>query len=163
MSWSSRRALLMGMAALPLAGCFRPMLAKTGPASAVLGKIELPEIEGRFGYYLAKSLEDRLGRGRDSEYRLTVSTQLTDRGLAVAQDNAVTRVTTTARATWQLWRKGEAEPVLSDTVTSLSGYSATASLYATRQTRRDVERRLARDLGERISRVILARAGQLSS
>jgi len=50
--------------------------------------------------------------------------------------------------------------VLADKVSVQSGYNATTTLYATRQTRRDIERRLARDLGERIARAILARAAE---
>ena len=50
--------------------------------------------------------------------------------------------------------------MLKDKVEIQSGYNATGSLYATRQVRRDIERRLARDLGERIARVILARADE---
>ena len=163
MSSFDRRGLLGGLGVLALGGCFRPMLAEDGKASALRNRIELPPIEGRFGYYLGESLEDRLGRPKSPEYRLDVRTSLTERGLAVAQNNAVTRVILIASASWALWREGEARPVLQDTVRAQSGHNATASLYATRQTRRDIERRLARDLGERISRAILARATTLES
>ena len=161
MSWSRRG--LLGLAILPLAGCFRPMLAEDAPAAGLLGKVELPEIQGRFGYFLVKSLEDRLGRPNGPEYRLSVETDISERGLAVAQDNSVTRVTLVAEAKWKLWREGQNQPVLSDIAVTQSGYGATSSLYATRQTRRDIERRLARDLGERIARAVLAQAGQFSS
>ncbi|MEM7744344.1 MAG: LPS assembly lipoprotein LptE [Pseudomonadota bacterium] len=161
MSWS-RRAFV-GLAALPLAGCFKPMLAEGGGAMAVRGRIALPEIDTRFSYHLVQSLETRLGRPGATEYRLVIQTALQDEGLAVSQDNDVTRITTTATASWQLYQDGEPEPVLDGLARSQSGYNATSSLFATRQTRRDIERRLARDLGERISRVILARADQLGS
>ena len=151
------------MICIALSGCFRPMLAEDGPAAGLLGKVELPEIDGRFGYFLVKSLEDRLGRPNGPEYRLSVDTEVTERGIAVAQDNSVTRVTLVAEARWSLWREGESQPVLSDKAVTQSGYGATSSLFATRQTRRDIERRLARDLGERISRAVLAQAGQFNS
>lgn len=163
MSSFDRRAVLALLGPLPLAGCFRPMLAEGGPASGVQGRIALPAIEGRFGYFLTKSLEDRLGRPEATEWRLEVNTKVIERGFAVAQDNSVTRVTLVAEADWRLFRKDGSSPVITDRAVTQSGYGATASLFATRQTRRDIERRLARDLGERISRVILARAELLTS
>lgn len=159
MSWSRRS--ILALSTLPLAGCFRPMLAEDGAASDLRGQIALPSIDGRFGYYLTQSLEDRLGKPRNPVWRLMVQTDVRERGLAVAQDNSVTRLTLTATAKWQLQRDGET--VLSDEVSAQSGYNATSSLFATRQTRRDIERRLARDLGVRISRIVLARAEQISS
>lgn len=163
MSSCDRRAVLAGLAILPLAGCFRPMLAEDGPASAVLGRIALPTVDDRFGYFLNRSLEGRLGRATAPDWRLEVNTRITERGFAVAQDNSVTRITLEAEATWKLFRAGETRPVLTDRAVTQSGYGATSSLFATRQTRRDIERRLANDLGERISRAILARAELLAS
>lgn len=161
MSWSRRT--ILGLAGLPLAGCFRPMLAQDGAASGLLVRIALPEIDGRFGYFLTKRLEDRLGRPEAPEYRLAVRTNIAERGIAVAQDNSVTRVTLTATAEWSLSRRAERTPILQDVATNQSGYNATSSQFATRQVRLDVERRLAQDLAERIARVILARAETISS
>lgn len=156
-----RRGLIAGLLAAPLAGCFRPMLAENTAAAGLRGKVALPEIDGRFSYFLVQSLEDRLGKPASPEFALEVTSRVTERGLAVAQDNSVTRITLTAVAEWKLLRDGK--PVLVDTVRSQSGYNATSSLFATRQIRQDIERRLARDLGERISRVVLARAERLAS
>lgn len=158
MSWS-RRAIL-ALSTIPLSGCFRPMLAEDAPASKLRGRVALPEIGDRFGYHLTKSLEDRLGKPNDPVWRLAVVTELMERGLAVAQDNSVTRITLTASADWRLVRDGK--DVLRDSVSAQSGYNATSSLFATRQTRRDIERRLARDLGERIARTVLAEAERLN-
>ena len=58
---------------------------------------------------------------------------------------------------------GGPKPLLSGRAISQSGYNSTASLFATRAAKLDIERRLARDLGERIARVILARAGQIAA
>ena len=162
--WSSeRRALLAGLAALALGGCFRPMLREDSDARLLRHRIALPDIDGRFEYYLVRSLEDRLGEPDDPEFRLEVVTKFDERGLAIAQDDAVTRISLVAEASWSLWRRGVAEPLIRDVAISQSGYSATASLFATRMTRRDIEERLARDLGERIARAIFARAGELGA
>lgn len=158
MSSSSRRAFLGLSLPLLLAGCFKPMLARDSDAGQLQGQIALPDIDGRLGYFLYKSLEDRLGTPDAPEWRLTVSLNTSERGLAIAQDNAVTRISVTATADWALFAQGGSEPILRDREITESGYNATESLFATRQTRLDIERRLARDLGERISRALLAQA-----
>ena len=163
MSWSRRRALLAGLGALALSGCFRPMLREGAGASALRHRIALPEVDGRFDYYLVESLEDRLGEPVEPAFRLQVVSTLSERGLAVAQDNAVTRVNILAQAAWTLWRAGRAEPLITDVAYSEAGYDATGSLFATRVTRRDVEERLARELGIRIAHAILARANELAA
>lgn len=160
MSWS-RRAFI---AALPLglAGCFRPMLAEGTAGRAMLGRVALPTIQGRFGYHLVKRLEDRLGKPVNPAWRLEVATELEETGLGIAQDNSVTRITLKVDANWALYAKGADTPALTDHEVSQSGYNSTTSLFATRQTRRDIERRLAEDIAERIARTVLARAGQLT-
>jgi LPS-assembly lipoprotein len=161
--WSSdRRGVLAGIGVLALAGCFRPMLAENDAARGIRHRIALPPVERRFDHYLAETLEDRLGEPREPAFVLTVVPELTERGIAVTQDDAVTRVTLQVEAAWSLRRTGETAPLIADTAFSQSGYNATTSLFATRQTRLEIERRLARDIGERIARAILARADELA-
>lgn len=161
MSWS-RRLILIGGASL-VAGCFRPMLAEDGAAMGLQGKIELPAVDDRFSYELHDALEARLGRPDLPIYRLDIRSQVQERGLAIAQDNSVTRISLIAIADWELYRSGVAEPLLKDRTVSQSGYNATSSLYATRAAKQDIERRLARDLGERVARSVLARADRLAA
>jgi len=138
-------------------------LTEGSAARGLQGRIALPPIEDRFGYHLVGSLERRLGRPDEAAYRLAIRTTLEERGLAVAPDNSVTRVTIFVTANWALYRDGEPDPILQDEARSQSGYNTVASLFATRQARRDIERRLARDLGERIARAILARANRVET
>lgn len=161
MSWSRRGVL--ALTALPLAGCFRPMLAEDSVSSDLRGRVAMPQVDDRFGYFLIQGLEGRLGVPKSPQYRLEVRTDLTERGIAVTQNNEITRLTLTATARWQLVSIETSAPVIIDVTSAQSGYNATDSLFATRQIRLDVERRLARDLGERIARTVLARAEQLSS
>ena len=163
MSSCDRRGLLAGVGVLTLGGCFRPMLREDSSASLMRHSIALPAVEDRFQHHLVESLEDRLGEPVDPAFRLDVVSTVSERGLAVAQDDAVTRISILAEAAWTLWRTGESEPIVTDIAYSELGYNATGSLFATRQTRRDIERRLARDLGERIARAILARAAELAA
>jgi LPS-assembly lipoprotein len=163
MSSSDRRTALAGLGVLLLGGCFRPMLAETGAASEMRHRVALPAVDARFDYYLVESLENRLGEPQDPDFVLNVTSTLTERGIAVTRDAAVTRITLIARATWSLWRRGGAAPLISDVAYSESGFNATASLFGTRAARQEIERRLARDIGERIARGILARADELTA
>lgn len=153
--------LIGGLTAGPLSGCFRPMLAKESTSAAMIGRIRLPEFDDRFGYYLNDSLRDRLGLLQSADFRLEVRSQIDRSNLAIAQDNAVTRISLTAVADWALYSAKGSEPLLTDRAVSQSGYNSTASLFATRVAKQDIERRLARDLGERIARSLLARASDI--
>ena len=164
MWWSDRRTFLRGgvMAAGGMvAGCFRPMLAEDAPARRLRGQIALPEIDSRLGYHLRASLEERLGTPRAPRWRLEVETVLNEDDLAITPDSAITRKSLTARADYALVPLGGGPPVLEDTVISQSGYNATGSLYATRVIAQETEERLARDLGLRIARRVLAAADGL--
>jgi len=156
--------LIAGTAGLALlGGCFRPMLAEDSPSAALIGRIAFPAFDDRFGYYLDASLRDRLGATARDDYHLEIKTKLERENLAITQDNAVTRINLTATADWALYPTGATEPILRERTVSQSGYSSTASLFATRSVKLDVERRLARDLGERIARAVLARASGLAA
>jgi hypothetical protein len=139
------------------------MLAADSPSADLIGRIRLPEFSGRFGYNLNTSLRERLGRTRAEDFRLEVKTAIKSRDLAITQDNAVTRFRLTATADWKLYPAQGSAPVLRGRAVSQSGYSSTASLFATRAAKLDIERRLARDLGERIARSVLARSADLAS
>ncbi len=163
MSSFDRRAAIAGLGVLLLGGCFRPMLAETAAATEICHRVALPAVDGRFGYYLVESLEDRLGAPQDPDFVLNITSTLTERGIAVTRDAAVTRITLVARATWSLWRPGAPAPLISDVAYSELGYNATSSLFGTRAARQEIERRLARDIGERIARGIMARAEELEA
>jgi len=161
---SRRRVLVLGgslaLAGL-LGGCFRPMLAADSPSADLIGHIRMPEFDDRFGYDLNASLSDRLGRTKAEDFRLEVETEINRRGLAITQDNAVTRIRVTAIADWKLFPAQGSEPVMRGRAVSQSGYNSTASLFATRAAKLDIERRLARDLGERIARSVLSGSSNL--
>ncbi|MEL6127111.1 MAG: LPS assembly lipoprotein LptE [Pseudomonadota bacterium] len=169
MSWSDptnrRRALRLAVAStalLALPGCLRPMLAETAPGGQIIGQVDLPPIKDRLGRVMTRTLESRLGRtGADPRFRLEVDQRLSERGLLIAQDNAVTRRQITAQARFRLYETGSAEPVLEGEVVNETGFDETASLFASRTTRRAIEERLIRDLAERIARRVQARAPTL--
>ena len=164
MSWSDRRTFLGAgalVATVGLTGCFRPMLAEDSSARTLRGLVALPEFDSRFGYYLRRALEDRLGAPQATRWRLEVDAVLNEDDLAITPDSAITRKSLTARADYRLVPVGGGAPLLEDSVISQSGYNATGSLYATRAIALETEERLARDLGLRIARRVLAAAGRL--
>ncbi len=147
MSSPDRRAVLLGAAAL--AGCgFTPALREGAPARSLLGRVAYVVPEGRVGFTLRESLEDRLGRPSGSApYTLTANLVIEDSALAITQDSAITRYLLRGTSAWtlagpDLSLAGEAE--------SMSAYSATGSLFAARAARRDAEERVAREIGQRI-------------
>jgi len=162
-SCDRRHFLALCGALLALPGCFRPMLAEGSDAANLRGRIALPQTDDRLSFYLHDILEQRLGTPKEPDYRLEVVTALTESGLLVQQDNTITRIRVQAVADFRLYRKGAAEPVLADRIVTESGYDSTASLYASRTTRQDIERRVAKDLGERIARRIQAQAAQIEA
>lgn len=164
MWWSERRRfLVLAAAALATGGCFRPMLASDSPATVLRGRIELPAFDDRFGYHLDAALRDRLGAPETPAFRLEIATRIRRDDLAITQDNAITRISLTATADWALLRIGDTTPLLGEQAVSQSSYNSTASLFATRETQLDIERRIARDLGDRIARAILAQAGRIAA
>ena len=117
----------------------------------------MPEVADRFDYHLEQSLRERLGAPvADPPFALTVRSERRDRDFNIARDRSVTRVQIEVRAQWVLRRVATDEIVRRGNAQVAAGYNSTASLFASRQVRRDVERRLAADLGERISLALLA-------
>ncbi|MFO7856994.1 MAG: LPS assembly lipoprotein LptE [Paracoccaceae bacterium] len=160
--WSpDRRTLLAGAALLALGGCgYRPALGRRTESRALLGRTRVVTPEGRIGFALGESLRSRLGAGGASaDHRLEADLAVSESGLAITSDSAVTRFVLRGTSRWRLTGPQAGEEGLSGTAESSTAYSATASLYATRAAQRDAESRLARDIGERIATTILAQLG----
>ena len=157
-SSETRRGFLALLAALGLSGCFRPMLARDGAAGSLRGRVLLPDVTDRLSYFLRQSLREQFGDTEAADFRLNVSTSVEERGLAIAEDNSVTRISLRATSNFTLVRIADSAAVLKGTVASESGFNSTSSLYATRQIEEDVRRRLAEDLGARMARRIYAAA-----
>jgi len=158
-----RRALLCAVGgALLLGGCgFRPMLGEGAGGDALDGIVAIQTPEGRNGFALREALEKRLGRaGPGAPWRLTTTLALTESGTAITADASITRYVLRGESNWALSGAGAGsgsgsgaggEAALSGQVQSMSAYSATGSLYATRTARRAAQRRVAEDLGQRIA------------
>jgi LPS-assembly lipoprotein len=148
----SRRALLAALPVAALSACgFKPMHGDGAGGDALDGLVAVDAPSGRNGFALREALERRLGRaGPNPRWELVASLDLNESGLAITEDSSTTRYVMRGTSSWVL-RDLDGEEALSGKVESMSAYSATGSLYATRSARRDAQRRVAMDLGERIA------------
>ena len=132
-------------------------MGAAGPARALWRRTEVIAPGGRLGFALAEALRERLGRaGGTADHRLTADLTLTESGIAITADAAVTRFVLEGESRWRLAGPLAGPEGLEGITESTSAYSATASLYATRAARRDAEGRVARDLAARIVSAALA-------
>ncbi len=127
------------------------MYGEDSAAREVLGRVSIETPTDRAGYSMRQELERRLGRSNSgSDYLLVADLRLRDSGLAITEDSSITRFTLRGRSRYALTGP-EGVPPISGFVDSMSAYSATGSLYATRAAKRDAEERVARDLAMRIA------------
>jgi LPS-assembly lipoprotein len=106
-----RRALVAIAGAALLPGCgFRPVYMRTasggpGVAARELAAIDVDIIPDRPGQLLRQALQKRFegsGGGVARRYELGVNYSIGGEGIAIQQDNAVTRVRFIARGAWTL-------------------------------------------------------------
>lgn len=154
--------LFAGAAALVLAGCgFTPVYGPGSAATNLRGRIALPAFDSRLSFDMFQRLEQRLGPPQAPLFRLTVSTTIEEQGLAISQDNAITRYNLRATAEYSLTRLTTDERVFAARARAFTAYSATASAYATRVAARDAERRIGVLLADQIASRIAVEAADL--
>jgi len=147
------------LAPLALAACgFRPIYGRGSAAEALHGKIALGPVDDRLSFEFYEQLENRLGRAEAPVFQLDITLDLQSKGLAITQDNAITRYNLTGIARFSLTRIENGEVVLQDNLRAFTAYSATASAYATFISERDAKRRLAVSLADQISTRIASSA-----
>ena len=157
MSWSDRRRLLALAATLPaLAACgFRPIYGDTSRATALRGRIAVAPIDGLMGFEMRRRLTERLGATDSAAFRLAVTLDVASQGLAISEQNDISRYNLTGTASYTL--TSTAGTILqSARVRAFSAYSATNSPFATQVAEEDARARLATSLADRIVTRILA-------
>ncbi|WP_101067256.1 LPS assembly lipoprotein LptE [Roseovarius salinarum] len=159
-SFDRRRFLLAAVpaGALALAGCgFTPVYGPQGGGRAIQGAVRVDAPEGREGYLLTRTLEERLGRGGKSRYGLSHAVETRERGAAIATGNVTTRYTLLGEATYALRDLDDGRVLLSGKVDSFTSYSASGSTVATTAAREDARERLMTILADQIvDRLLLA-------
>lgn len=149
-----------------LAACgFEPMYAPGGPgatatseAAADLAAIEIAPIRNsdgrdfRLGQQLANALGERLYPSgvNPARYRLELTLRQTREGFGFRPDESVTRYGLRLAADYRLVEIGSNKVVLSESSQTYNSYDVSQSDFATVMAERDMEQRLARDLGDRI-------------
>lgn len=143
MSWSDRRHVLAGLAALPLAACgFRPVYGPGGPGLVLRDRVAIADPENRLSFELVLRLEERLGRTSAPDFALSYTLSTNSEGIAISETNDITRVRLNGRATYVLRELESNLQVLAGDVTSFTAYSTTGSTLATDAAERDAEARL---------------------
>ena len=161
MSWSDRRALLIG--ALALGGCgFTPVYGPGGVAEGLRGRIAFDAPFDRAGFDLVRQLENRLGVPSDPRWRLSASIRMEEERIAVTSQGVANRFQILGRVDYALREIGSDTTVTSGSVDSFVSYSATRTAVATRAAQRDAEARLMVILADLVADDLLATAGRWS-
>lgn len=156
MSWCDRRLLLGALAALPACG-FAPAYGPSGSAGRLQGRVALSGPEGEPGYLLNRRIDERLGHASAGTYLLETAVATDEADLGTTSTGTTTRYRIIGSVDFRLTEAATGAVLLSDTVDSFTGYSATGSSVATLAARRDALERLMTILADRIvDRLILA-------
>ncbi|MEL6226179.1 MAG: LPS assembly lipoprotein LptE [Pseudomonadota bacterium] len=163
----SKRAILTvlaGGAILAVAGCgFQPIATSSKDAEALrLRSVSISDAPRRFEYTLEQSLFRIINEDPSAPNRLKVDVDLQERGLAIQQDDAITRINIVATAKYELLDLN-GEKIDAGRLTSTTSLNATASQYATEVNRREAMKRLANDIANRLVTSLRIRGLQASS
>lgn len=156
-----RRRLLTLAAAGPLAACgFQPVYMPTASGTAGVAQRELAAIRvnlipDRPGQLLRQALQARLegsGEGVARRYDLTVGFSISGEGLAIQEDNTVTRIRTIGSANWALFTQIPPRTRLSSgTAQTVDGLNLISSQYFAADLENEtVQRRMAETLADQI-------------
>ncbi|WP_298680024.1 LPS assembly lipoprotein LptE [uncultured Lentibacter sp.] len=140
-----------------LGGCgFAPVYAPESEARALLGAIEIDPPRDRAGYLLVRHLEERLGRGAQPRFGMSVAIELTPERMAISEDNVATRINLLGKATYAVRSRETGKVLTSGVAQSFVGYSTTGSTAATRAAQTDAQDRLMVILGDQIVMQLMA-------
>lgn len=161
MLWS-RRATLAGLAALPLAACgFTPVYGPSGPGTALRGRVAVDAPENRLGFEFVARMEERLGRVRQPDYRLSYTISEESQGIAISSTNDITRVRLNGRVQYTLVDASGAQ-LLAGEVENFTAYSTTGSTLASDAGARDAETRLMVLLADQVVDRLISGAARFS-
>lgn len=148
--FNRRKFLILATAPLALSACgFTPIYGDGSAAERMHGRIALGSFSGLPGFQMRERLETRLGQALNATHTLTVSTRVTTKKLAITSGGAITRYNLSGTAKFSVRRNG-GDIVFNETITSFTGYNATASAYSTRIAKEDALRRLYVTIADQI-------------
>ena len=152
MSCFDRRAVLVG--AFALGGCgFRPLYgggADSGPGR-LLQSVRIRREDGELGFRLHESLIERLRPAAPAApLALVTDTRVLQSELAIGEDDQITRYNLTLVTRYVLTRRDGGAVLAEGEVQSIAAYNATRSQYATLVSEREVKRRAADVIADKI-------------
>jgi LPS-assembly lipoprotein len=156
------RALILGLALVPLTACgFTPVYG-SGPELASSGPISIPEIPGRAGHVLRQELVRTIGRGVPGvtgSANLEVTLNQSIERLAFAPDEAASRSDYVGTATWRL-RGASGLLLASGGVSERASFNFADAPYADLAAQTAAQERLGSLLARSIREQILVEAGK---
>jgi len=153
----NRRNLLLGALALGACG-FTPVYQDN---ANLRGAFEFSAPASRQGFVLTKQLEDRIGRANGPRFIVTLTPAISQSGAAITPDNVTTRFTVSGKIKYKITPIGSQTAVHSDSVSSVTSYSATSTTIATTTAKNAAEDRLMVLLADQIVTQIYAVAPTL--
>jgi LPS-assembly lipoprotein len=162
MSWSDRRHVMLGLAAV-LAGCgFTPAYGPGGGSAALAGRIGFADPTDKRAFDLVARLEDRLGRPQAPLFRLDYTIRTKPLGVGITPEGAITRYTLTGGVDWRLVEAETGVERLSGRADSFTSYSTTGSTVAGLAAEEDAGVRLMRILADQIVTRLVAEAPRIT-
>lgn len=152
MSSFDRRRFLISSASLgALASCgFTPAYAPGGTASALRGRVELDAPDTRESYTLYNRLTESFGTPVTPGYLLSYTISTDEKQIGITRDQEITRYHVEGTVAYTFTDVASGQVILSDTVKSFTGYSATGSSVDTLTASRDAYARLMTILADQM-------------
>lgn len=160
MWWSDRRSVILGALAVSACG-FAPVYGPGGAGNRLLDRVSVDAPADRDSYLLVQRLEERLGRGSAPAYGLSLALNVKQERMAIDATNITTRFNVIGKATYAMRSLDDGAVLLSGSVDSFTGYSATGTTAATQAAQRDARERLMTILADQIVTRLMAQAGTL--
>ena len=149
MSLFDRRTVLLMPLAVAACG-FQPVYGTGGNGQKLQGRVLVSEPDNRDAFLVTRRIEQRLGRGSDPVYDLSLVVTSRADGLAVNQQGYVTRYNLLGAADYVLTDTRNGQIAASGSVDNFTGYSTTSTTVATLAAERDARQRLMVILADQI-------------
>lgn len=150
MSLFSRRKLLLGMLAVPVAGCgFTPIHRSGGAANALRGNIYFNLIDSRQGFVLLERLEQRFGSaGTSARFKAKLDLIFEEEELVLTVATGLNRNTLKGYLKISVVDAQSGDEVFSDKLRDQLGYSSSEQTIVTAANKREAYDRLTLALAD---------------
>jgi LPS-assembly lipoprotein len=141
----------MLLAPLALAACgFQPVYGPGGTGTALQNSVLVDDPDERYGYFLTREIETRLGRAATPTYGLALNITTREESLATDIEGNTRRFNLIGTVDYALRDLTGGQIISSGKVENFTGYSATGTTVATLASEQDAQERLMIILAEQI-------------